>query len=74
MISPKPKEIKSNGTQMSYSRLNVETQHTKAMPSLFEIRQGPLIQDKVQQRILELNQLVNTGDKKIRSQRGGGGG
>ena len=41
------------------------------MPSLFELRQDPLIQDRVQQRLQELNQLVNTGDQKIKSQRGG---
>ena len=41
------------------------------MPSLFELRQDPLIQEKVQQRIQELNQLMNTGDSKIKSQRGG---
>ena len=41
------------------------------MPSLFELRQDPLIQDRVQQRLQELNQLVKTGDKKIKSQRGG---
>ena len=40
------------------------------MPSLFELRQDPLIQDRVQQCIQELNQLVNTGDSKIKSQRG----
>ena len=41
------------------------------MPTLFELRQDPLIQDKVQQHIQELNQLVNTGDSKIKSQMGG---
>ena len=41
------------------------------MPSLFELRQDRLIQDRVQQRIQELNQLVNTGVSKIKSQRGG---
>ena len=41
------------------------------MPSLFELRQDSLIQDRVQQCIQELNQLVNTGDSKIKSQRGG---
>ena len=41
------------------------------MPSLFELGQDLLIQDRVQQRIQELNQLVNTGDSKIKSQRGG---
>ena len=40
-----------------------ENQHSKPMPNLFELRQDPLIQEKVQQRPQELNQLVNTGDQ-----------
>ena len=41
------------------------------MHTLFELRQDPLIQDRVQQHLQELNKLVNTGDQKIKSQRGG---
>ena len=49
----------------------VKNQQSKHVPSLLELRQDPLIQDRVQQRIQELNQLVNSGDSKIKSQRGG---
>ena len=49
----------------------VKNQQNKHMPSLFKLRQDPLIQDRVQQQIQELNQLVNSGDSKIKSQRGG---
>ena len=50
---------------------NVENYHAKTLLNLFELRQDPLIQDRVQQRLQELNQLVNIGDKKINSQEEG---
>ena len=67
------KNIDTNavGTQVLPEVGDAKNQQNKPMPSLFELRQDSLIQDRVQQRIQELNQLVNTGDSKIKSQRGG---
>ena len=63
--------IKSGSIQVLSEAGNVQNHQASSMPSLFELRQDPLIQDRVQQRLHGLNQLVNTGDQKIKSQRDG---
>ena len=72
----KSQELKGLGSNTASTQAlpevgSAQNQQAKSMPSLFELRQDPLIQDRVQQPIQELNELVNTGDSKIKSQRGG---
>ena len=69
--SPKSKDAGLRSPQIPDKECSGENQEVKVMPTLFELRQDPLIQDRLQQRLQELNQLVNTGDQKIKSHRRG---
>ena len=56
--SPKPKDTGLRSPQIPDKGCSGKNQQVKVMPTLFELRQDPLIQDRVQQRLQELNQLV----------------